>query len=140
LTPATADLVEQMNAFFDAMSRDDRAGAIEVIERAIHSDCEMTSVIGGGVEGRRYQGTEGLESFVEDLLGSFEVTYRDRVFESVPGALLCLAQVDLKGRESGAELVQPVGLVVQFEDGSIRRIDTYPSHDEARLEVESLRA
>jgi hypothetical protein len=135
------ELIEQMQAFYDAMGRDDRDGAVAVIEGAIHPDCEMTSVIGGGVEGRMYRGTDGLVDFVNDILGSFEVSYEDRDLKPVGAhVLLCLTQVHLKGRESGAELVQPMGLVVESSGGKVTRISTYPSHEEARSVAESLHA
>jgi hypothetical protein len=133
--------IDQLEAFYDAIGRDDRDAAIELIKRASHPDCEMTSLIGGAVEGRTYEGTEGLTDFVADLLGSFEVDYTDREFHTLAGdAVLFLAQVRMKGRESGVEVVQPVGVVISYEDGLARRIATHPSHEEARAAAESMHA
>jgi ketosteroid isomerase-like protein len=131
----------QLESYFDAIGRDDRDAAIDVISRNIHPACEMTSVIGGAVEGREYVGSEGLAAFVDDLLGSFEVSYRDREIQEVTeDVVLCLVAARLKGRESGAEVVQPIGLVVEYEGDVVRRLTTYPDHNSARAAVESQRA
>jgi hypothetical protein len=133
--------IEQIDAYFDAIGRDDRDAAVEVLSRSIHPACEMTSLIGGAVEGREYVGTAGLAAFVDDLLGSFEVSYRERRIQEVTGdVVLCLTEVHLKGRESGAEIVQPMGLVVEYEGDMVRRVVTHPDHESARAATESQRA
>lgn len=120
--------VEAITGFHDAMEVGDRDALGELFDVTAHAECEWVPLV-VEVEGQSYRGREGVRAFFDDFLDSFEVRYENRELRAVgEGAVLILCQAALRGRESGAELVQEMGVLYEFEDGLLRRGRAYPSH------------
>jgi hypothetical protein len=138
--PALASGIERLQAMNQAIERGDLDGFRAVISTVMHVDCDWAPLI-AAVEGRSYTGREGMAAFFEDLLGSFEVRYLNPEFRPVGDeAVLFLSTMQMRGRESGVQVLRELGVVIQFEEGLVRRARAYDSHGEAIAQGEALGA
>ena len=141
MTITAEEAPDALSRIFEALERRDLDEAMAVLEEIAHADCEHTSVIGTGVEGRTYRGYDGVRGWFADLLESFDVRYVDRDFRVLgEDRVLLLCTNKLRGRGSGAEVSREIGVVWWIEDGLIRRGRSYGSHAEALAAVEAARA
>jgi hypothetical protein len=128
--------VEFVEAAMDLIERADQHALHELIEGRVHPEAELTPLISHGVEGV-YEGPYGVRRFFDDLLETFEVRYSDRELRVVgEGVVLVLCRMALRGRESGAEVVQDVGTVYEFEGDQFRGARVYDDQAEATQAAE----
>ena len=59
----------------------------------------------------------------------------DEVLDLAGERMLALGSVELRGRASGVELVQPVAYLVRFDGGRVRELTAFPEHEAARREA-----
>jgi ketosteroid isomerase-like protein len=117
--------VQFLEEAMNLIEQGDQQALHELIEGRVHADAELVPLISLGVEGV-YEGPEGVRRFFDDLLDAFEVRYTERELRSVTdGVVLVLCRMGLRGRESGAEIVQDVGTVYEFEDSQFLRARVY---------------
>jgi ketosteroid isomerase-like protein len=110
------------------------------LEEIMHPDCEWKPLV-VVVEGRSYRGYDGMRDFAEDFLGSFEVRYEDRTLRAIgERGVLLLATMKLRGRESGIDVSQEVGVLFELEDGRILNGDVTASHADALSAAEAIDA
>ncbi len=132
--------VARLQALNEAIQRGDRDGFRERIAEVMHAECEWDPLI-TAVEGGDYRGREGMADFFDDFLGSFEVRYVDPDFRPVGDeAVLLLATMRVRGRESGIEVPRELGVLFEFEDDLVRRARAYESHADAVAAAEALDA
>jgi hypothetical protein len=137
VSPATAANLEFVEAVMDLIERGDQRALHDLIEGRVHPEAELTPLISLGVEGV-YEDPDGVRRFFDDLLDAFEVRYSERELRSVGGGgVLVLCRMALRGRESGAELVQDVGTVYDFEGEQFRSARVYEDQSEATEAAES---
>jgi hypothetical protein len=132
--------IEGLRSFTQAIERGDRDAVHTLLLEVFHPDCEWEALI-GAVEGRDYRGRDGMARFVDDLSGSFDVSYSDPDFRVVgPSTVLMLTTTEMHGHESGIDIVRELGVIAEFEDGLVRRARAYESHREATAEAEGTHA
>jgi ketosteroid isomerase-like protein len=137
MTSRETDNVEFVEAVMDLIERGDQDALRELIEGRVHPEAELTPLISLGVEGV-YEGPDGVRRFFDDLLDAFEVRYSDRELRVVgDGVVLVLCRMALRGRESGAEVVQDIGTVYGFEGERFRSARVYDDQSEAIEAAES---
>jgi ketosteroid isomerase-like protein len=121
-------------------------GGPEVIlarfDEFFHPELEWVPAIVGGLERASYRGRDGLARWYDErdetLDGaSVEITSCMALSDDV---VLILGRSLARGRASGAEVDEEVGIVLRFSDGSIRDDRAYGSHAEAREAAESAAA
>jgi ketosteroid isomerase-like protein len=140
VTDQASDNVQFVGKVMDLIEREDRDSLVELIDGRVLPEAEFIPLIAIGHEGT-YQGPEGVRRFLEDLLDAFEVRYSDREIRSIgDGDVLVLCRMELRGRESGAEIVTPVGTVYEFEGGQLRRGRVYEEQAAAQEAAEALAA
>jgi ketosteroid isomerase-like protein len=98
-----------------------------------HPDCEWVPVIVGGLEGRSYRGREGFRRWYaerDEALhdAAVEITSCVAVSDDV---VVVLGRSLARGRASGAELDEQVGIVFRFREGRIHHDQAFASHTEA---------
>jgi ketosteroid isomerase-like protein len=99
-----------------------------------HPDCEFVPVVVGSLEGTSYRGLDGFRRWYaarDDALedATVEVESCTAVSEDV---VLVLGRSRARGRASGAELDEEVGIVLRFRDGRIAHDQPFASHADAR--------
>ena len=88
--------------------------------------------------GEPYRGREGLARWIaeiEAIFGRFDVSTDD--FRDLEDRVLILGHIRLQGKGSGIEMDQPMGWLLELEDGKLARMRFYSSHAEA-LEASGL--
>ena len=137
MTSAVDERIAVFDSLLDAVEREDRDAIERLAEENVHEDCEWTPLIGAAIEGS-YHGPSGFVRFYADLLESFSVRYRDRDWRTIGDetlALLCM--MEFRGRGSDAPADQPLGAVLELEDGLLRRGRAYGGHAEALAAAEA---
>ncbi len=97
-------------------------------------DCEWIPAIVGSLERTAYHGRDGFRRWYaerDDALeqASVEITSCTAVDEEV---VLLLGRSRARGRSSGAEIDEEVGIVFRLREGLIVHDQAYDSHREAR--------
>jgi hypothetical protein len=133
-------LTEAVRDGASAIERRDRESLRRIVATGWHEDCEWVPLI-SAVEGEAsYGGHEGLLAFYEDLWNAFEVHYGDPDLRQVGGAIVYLTTMELRGRESGVEVVVELGVVWEPDGDRIRRGRAFDSHAAALAAAEELDA
>jgi hypothetical protein len=123
-----------------AIERRDREALERLIAERWHEDCEWIPLI-AAVEGERsYRGHAGLLAFYEDLWNSFEVSYGEPELRQAGNTVVYLTTMELRGRESGVEVMIELGVVWEPDGDRIRRGRAYDSHAAAIAAAEGLDA
>jgi ketosteroid isomerase-like protein len=139
VTP-TAFEIEILNRSWDAIERDDRDEFRAIAQESTHPRCEWTPLL-SGVDGRTYHGPDGLVEFFEEWLESFVPRYEDRQFEELgPGVILAQCRMHLEGRESGVSMDREIAVLMEWEDGLLRRGRAFDTRAAALEAAEELRA
>jgi hypothetical protein len=121
-----------------AIERRDRESLERLVAQHWHEDCEWVPLI-AAVEGEAsYRGRDGLLAFYEDLWNAFEVRYGEPDLRQAGTALVYLTTMELRGRESGLEVMTEMGVVREVENGLIRRGRAFDSHAAALAAAEEL--
>jgi ketosteroid isomerase-like protein len=82
--------------------------------------------------GEPYRGPVGVRRWIaeiEAIFGRFEVRTSD--FRDLGDRVLVLGDIQLQGKASGIEIDQPMGWLLELEDGKLARMFFYSSHAEA---------
>ena len=133
-------LAEAVQVGARAIEQRDRDTLEQLIAARWHEDCEWIPLI-AAIEGEAsYRGHDGLLAFYEDLWKAFEVRYGEPDLRQVGGALVYLTTMELRGGESGVELLIELGVVWELDDDRIRRGRAYDSHAAAIAAAEGLDA
>jgi ketosteroid isomerase-like protein len=109
----------------------------DALMEASKSDVEIYSRF-ASLGGEPYRGRDGLERWIAEIeanFGRFEVRTDD--FRDLGDRVLILGDIQLRGRTSGIEMDQPMGWLLELEDGKLARMFFYSSHAEA-LEASGL--
>lgn len=92
-------------------------------------DFELSSAL----TGRVFRGREGLVEWMAEIDDNFDA-WNLRIDEIRPAGeerFLVLGGVHLHGRGSGVEFDQPIGWLVEFENGLTKRLSNFASHEDA---------
>jgi ketosteroid isomerase-like protein len=127
------DDLELLWRFHDAFE----SGGVEAAERLVDEmfdpEVEFSPLLAREVEGRTLRGREELRTFfleLDDALGG--IRYADTDFRPLgDDVIVQLTRLIGKGRGSAVEIGQDLGVVYEFQDGLVRRMTAYGSHDEA---------
>jgi ketosteroid isomerase-like protein len=121
--------VETVRQALDAFNRADR----DVLADMVNDDFEVVSPL-ADVRGRPYQGLEGAREWSEDVIDNFAsfVTSISSVEEVAPGRVLAIGRAKVKGRASGLDYEQALGLLVDVRDERVSRLQVCFDPEEAR--------
>jgi len=113
----------------EAFNRADRARLIELT----HEDFELLSPL-AEVRGSPYRGHEGAERWGDDLIENFArfVIAAPEIEQIAPGRLLATGSAQARGRSSGIDYEQPLGLLFDVRDERMSRLQVFFDPDEAR--------
>ena len=141
ITPAELEgLAEAVQTGARAIEQRDRETLEQLIAARWHEDCEWVPLI-AAVEGEAsYHGRDGLLAFYEDLWNSFEVRYGEPDVRQVEDVFVYLTTMELRGRESGVEMLVELGVVWEPDGDRIRRGRAFDSHTAALAAAEALDA
>jgi ketosteroid isomerase-like protein len=121
--------VEIVRELLEAFNRRD----VDAIVERWPADAEWIPAISpGGLEGTTYVGPAGLRRWVAELAESwptFEVI--DPKLETIGDRVLIVGRVHARGSASGVELDTPLAQLWELDDGMVRRVSAFASHEEA---------
>src|SRR5687768_739234 len=106
-----------------------------------HPDAEYRpGIVVGPAEGEPivYRGREELLRFFTEWHSAWGMKISAEEFEQVGEWTLVLGRVQFRGVQSGATAEQETGWIMQAEDGRVRRIASYPTHEAARAAAEAV--
>jgi ketosteroid isomerase-like protein len=84
------------------------------------------------IEGEIFRGREGIEKYFGSLENAWERFHILRGwFRDVADVVVMLGRLEGRGKASGIEVVEPLGMVFDFRRGEISRIRGYLDHGEA---------
>jgi hypothetical protein len=128
--------VAAVRRFNEAMEAADRDALSEVVDELTHPEAEWAPLV-TAVEGQVYRGRDGARTFFRDFHEAFTVHYADPEFRRVGSDdVLMLCCMELRGRGSGVDVSQEIGVIFEFEEGLVRRGRVFPSHAEALAAAE----
>ena len=138
--PELSALAEAVGEGARAIEQRDREALEQLVAARWHENCEWIPLI-AAIEGEAsYRGHQGLLAFYEDLWNAFEVRYGEPELRQVGGAIVYLTTMELRGRESGIEVLTELGVVWEPDGERIRRGRAYDSHAAALTAAEELDA
>jgi ketosteroid isomerase-like protein len=125
---------EKILRYYEVWNTGGLDGARAHWDELYHPEVEFSPFLGREIEGKAYRGRAGLEEFfgeLHDMLG--DVRYEPLEIDSL-GDDLVVIRTNLVGapRGSSMPLSQELGIVCEFEDGLIRRMSAFGSHNQAR--------
>jgi ketosteroid isomerase-like protein len=95
----------------------------------IHTD----AVVFSAMTGDTFRGVDAVRSWMSEIDEQFEdwqLTI-DEIRSVAEDRLLVLGGVHFRGRSSGVEFDQPMGWIVDFQDGRVRALHNLTGHDAA---------
>jgi ketosteroid isomerase-like protein len=104
----------------------------EFLFESAHPDVEIFSRF-ASLGGEPFRGPEGVVQWIaeiEQAFGQFKVRTDD--FLDLGDRVLVLGGIDLEGKASGIEMEQPMGWLLELQDGKLARMYFFSSHAEAR--------
>jgi ketosteroid isomerase-like protein len=129
-----AELVEEAFAEWNTGER-------EAFLARVAPDVEINVMSLQVTGGEPYRGHEGYWEWVRTMEESFETwQLRPGSFEESGDKVLVLGTMRLRGRSSGVELDQETGWIIDVHEGIMRRLRTFPTHEQARAVFESERS
>jgi ketosteroid isomerase-like protein len=114
------------------------AGRLADIVELTHPDLEVVSQ-GSRFAGEPYRGHDGLLRWFAETFDAFDewTVALDEVEESVPGRILAVGSLHMRGRESGASVDLPCAWIFDFEGELSTRMETFPNRvEDARSAAE----
>jgi ketosteroid isomerase-like protein len=105
------------------------SGNREVREDEIDPEVEIHSALTNAV----YRGYEGAERWMNEIDDQFS-DWRlglDSIEEPRDGVVVVTGSISMRGRQSGLDLHQPAGWVLELRDGRMRRLHNFVDPDEA---------
>ncbi len=131
--------IDAIRRSYEALAAGDREALDALVEELMHPECEWVPFL-TGVEGRSYHGHDGMLEFFDDFLSAFSARYDiDEMRRIGPDAVLVLGRMHLRGRESGVDVAQELGVLFVFDDGLIRHARA-SDHATAIAAAEAVRA
>lgn len=115
---------------------------LDSFEEFFHPDCVWIPVIVGSLEGTTYRGRDGFRRWYAERDDALEDATVDVTHCAAAGddVVVVLGRSKARGRASGAELDEEVGIVLKFRDGRIERDQAFASHAETMAAAEALHA
>jgi ketosteroid isomerase-like protein len=117
---------------FDAFNRD----GVEGILPFLHAEFEATTPPDLASEPDTYRGPEGVrrwfDSFDEVMEG---IRWDPRAFHEEHGRVLVEFTLRARGKRTGLDFGQEAVMVWELRDGMARRLDLYPTMEEARASL-----
>lgn len=126
------DDVERVRASFERWNLGERdLGGDEV-----HPDLEMHTPL-SSTRGEPYRGRAGFRQWLGDISEQFDRwELRPTEFRDLGGGrVFILGSILLRGRESQAEIEQPMSWLFELRDGLLWRYTVWTSHDEGLAAV-----
>ena len=124
-------LEERIRRTFAAWNAGDFDGWLE----DTHPDIEYgPGIVVGPASGERvvYRGPDELRGFFDEWHSEWRMEITVTELEEVGDWFVILGHARLTGVQSGAAFEQDVGWIAQLEDDLLRRLYSFPSHEEAR--------
>ena len=125
--------LELLRRWNDAFEGEGLEAAERLVDEVFDPEIEFSPLLAREVEGRTLRGREELRAFfreLNDALGG--IRYAASEFQPVgDDVIVLLTRLIGKGRGSAVEIGQDLGVVYEFQDGLVRRMTAYGSHDEA---------
>ena len=82
--------------------------------------------------GEPYRGEDGVRRWIAEIEGTFgRFDVRTTDFQDLRDRVLVLGDIRLQGKGSGIEIDQPMGWLLELQDGKLARMFFYSSHAEA---------
>ena len=120
---------------FEAWNNEDFEGFLD----AAHPDVEYApGIVIGQAEGERVvYGRDRLREFFDEWHTAWKTHLTLESIDPVgEDAILILGRMRMTGAQSGASVEQEVGWVGYGEDGQLRRLESFPTHEAARAAAE----
>ena len=127
------DNLELLRRWDDAFKSEGFEAAERLVDEVFDPEVEFSPLLAREVEGRTLRGREQLRDFFGELNEALEgMRYADTEFRPVgDDVVVMLSRLIGRGRGSSVEIGQDLGSVFEFQDGLVRRMTAYGSHDEA---------
>ena len=93
---------------------------------------EPGMVIGPAHGGAAFYGRDRLRRMFDEFHSHWRMEFTVDETEEIGDSTVFLGRARMTGIQSGATVEQGIGWVGQFEDGQVRRLRSFPSHEEAR--------
>ncbi len=130
--------IATIRRFHSGMEAGDREALGHLLDELAHPECEWFPLV-TQVEGGAYRGKQRTRAFFDDFLGAFTVSYEKFEIEALGDkGVLVLSHMKLRGRESGIEMEQEMGVVYELEGGLFRRGRAFATHGDARAAAEEV--
>jgi ketosteroid isomerase-like protein len=96
------------------------------------ADFEWFPVLGGTVEGKSFQGREGVEEYYGELRDTWEeFRYVIDELRYLGDGVLSLGRIEGRGRGGGVQVALPISVISDFREGKCWRLRAFSDHDEA---------
>jgi ketosteroid isomerase-like protein len=127
------DNLELLGRWNDAFESGGVEAAEPLVDEVFDPEVEFSPLLAREVEGRTLRGREELRAFFGELNEALEgMRYADTEFRPVgDDVVVMLSRLIGRGRGSSVEIGQELGAVYEFQDGLVRRMTAYGSHEEA---------
>ena len=130
--------VELVRRGINAINRGGLPAALDLLDRICDPEAEMRAVGRLPDMGRVLRGPEAIKSYFTELYETFDWQIEADEFIDAGEAVIVVARQTGRGRESGAEITDPIVLVYGIRDGKMTSLDAYRTKGEA-LEAAGLR-
>jgi ketosteroid isomerase-like protein len=121
--------VEAVQRSFDGWNR----GDFDAWVRDAHPDTEFSSAIMKLTEGRdsAFQGRAEMRKFWDEWRSLWDLKVELPEIRDLGNTVVALGAVKVRGKASGVELESPVGYVIEFDEGLIRKVRAYLNPSDA---------
>jgi ketosteroid isomerase-like protein len=121
--------VEAVQRSFDGWNR----GDFDAWARDAHPDAEFSSAITKLIEGqdRAWQGRIEMRKFWDDWRSLWDLNVELSDIRDLGHTVVALGAVTARGKASGVELQSPVGYVIEFDEGLVRKMRAYLNASDA---------
>jgi ketosteroid isomerase-like protein len=107
------------------------AGDVDALVACFHADCTVKSYLAQTPEPYRgHDGVRAWERDVREAFGEFDVELQEAIHTGE--VVLLIGQVHWQGQASGVVLTQPAGFVIVAEEGLVKSLTAFGSHEKAR--------
>lgn len=116
--------IEAFKRFVDAFNRRDLPAILEEVDPGVEWRPASAVAIGG--EEAVYRGHAGVPDALRDLYGSFaKLEIEISEYREARNAVVGTGQIHTRGKESGAEVVSPFGVLIEFKRAKATDIRSY---------------
>jgi ketosteroid isomerase-like protein len=105
------------------------SGDREIRDDQVDPEVEIHSALTQAV----YHGRDGAERWMQEIDEQFSdwQVQLDSVSEPREGVLVATGSISMRGRQSGLDLEQPAGWVIELREGRLHRLRNFVDPDEA---------